>query len=117
MTYVLRSKLPSYVVDHIKLFTGEGAWRNGKYINIHRIPSDDPRYEMLRRRPKIKQLCNDSYLPEQSLRGCTWFKTSENKFMVITVRYGRSWHTAPSRYGHFWEMHYDKNVVERYLGN
>ena len=117
MSYVLRSILPTYLVDHIKLYTGEGAWRNGKYINIHRIPLNDPRYEMLRKRPKIKQLINEASTPEQPLRGCAWFKTPSNKFMVITVRYGRSWYMTPTRYGHFWEMHYDKTVVESYIGN
>ena len=56
MTYVLRSKLPVELVDYVKLFTGEGVWRNGKYINIHRIPKLDYRYEMLLSRPKIKQI-------------------------------------------------------------
>ena len=44
MTHQLITKLPSEIVDIIKLYTGEGCWRNGKYINIHRIPKSDDRY-------------------------------------------------------------------------
>lgn len=84
MTSQLITKPPHTIVDHIKLFTGEGCWRNGKYIHIHRISKNDFRYEMLSRRPRIKQL-NNSFDINFPIRGTTWFKTSNNKFMVINV--------------------------------
>ena len=116
MTYVLRSKLPAVIVDHIKLYTGEGFWRKNKYVNIHRIPSDDPRYEMLRRRPKIRQILNEASTPESPLRGAAWFKLPNNKFMMITVRKGKSWHTNMSIHGCLWEMHYNEQVSTFYIG-
>jgi hypothetical protein len=111
MTYVLRSKLPVELVDYVKLFTGEGVWRNGKYINIHRIPKLDYRYEMLLSRPKIKQIINDSISKEHVLRGCTWFKSTTLKFVVINVRYATSWGQYTPFQGYYWEMFYDNKVV------
>lgn len=116
MTYVLRSKLPAAIVDHVKLFTGEGIWRKGRYINIHRIPRDDPRYEMLRRQPKIRQILNEASTTDNPLRGAVWFKLPNNKFMMITVRHGKAWYNGGSLYGCLWEMHYNKEVSTIYLG-
>jgi len=113
MTSVLRTVLPKDVVDVIKLYTGEGQWRNGKYIHIHRIPVSDPRYSVLSRRPVIKQIHNDDFTTPY--RGCVWFKLPTGKFMVIGVREGYTWvSTAVQRRGHFWELNYnqEKTVVQ-----
>jgi hypothetical protein len=56
MTDLLQEKLPKEIVDVIKLYTGEGEWRNGRYINIRKIPKDDFRFHMLKMRPRIKQI-------------------------------------------------------------
>jgi hypothetical protein len=113
MAYVLRSILPSYIVDIIKEYTGEGCWRNGKYINIHRIPKDDPRYQMLKKRPRIKQLIHDT-VGELKV-GSTWFKLSNKKFIVINVFKGRHWNGDFYIHGDFWEMHYNGKKLIRYL--
>jgi hypothetical protein len=114
MAHVLRSKLPAYMVDHIKLYTGEGAWRNGKYINIHRIPLNDPRYEMLRKRPKIKQVHNGDY--SHPIKGCTWFKFPNGKFVVINVGYLHNWNGLGYINGYFWQMHYNQEQFDMYIG-
>jgi hypothetical protein len=112
MTYVLRSKLPAVLVDHIKLYTGEGLWRNNKYIHIHPIPRDDFRYAILKCMPKIKQVTNSSDSKEHPKRGCVWFKMPTGKFVVITVRY------CHVRIGHqmsiqsyTWEMNYNEKSL------
>ena len=111
MSYVLRSKLPAYVVDHVKLYTGEGLWRNNKFIHIHRISRNDLRYAMLKRLPKIKQVFNDFYQKDHPLRGCTWFKVDGKKHMVITVKYGR-YHGHLHTENYYWEMFYNqKNIM------
>jgi len=113
MTHVLRSKLPVALVDHVKLYTGEGVWRNNKYIHIHRIARDDFRYTILKRMPKIKQVMNASDSPDHPKRGCVWFKMSNGKFMVITVRHAYV-HITQNRSikTHVWEMHYnEKNEI------
>ena len=110
MSYVLRSMLPAYIVDHIKLYTGEGIWLNNKFIHIHRIKRDDLRYDMLRRLPKIKQVINAFGSTEHPLRGCAWFKVDGKKHMVITVKYGR-YHNFPYTENYYWEMYYDKKKI------
>jgi hypothetical protein len=106
MTSQLITKLPHFIVNHIKLFTGEGWWRNGKYIHIHRIPRDDPRYEMLLRRPKIKQLSNNFNITVP-FRGTTWFKLPNNKFMVINVQHVHE--INGMHYNTFvWELYYNE---------
>lgn len=110
MSYVLRSKLPAYIVDYIKLYTGEGVWRNNKYINIHRIARDDLRYAMLRRLPKIKQVINAFGSTEHPLRGCVWFKVDGKKHMVITVKYGR-FHGLLYTENYYWEMYYNQEKI------
>ena len=105
MTSQLITMLPHAIVDHIKLFTGEGCWRNGRYIHIHRIPRDDPRYEMLLRKPKIKQLSNN-FNYDVPKRGTTWFKLPNNKFMVINVQHIISENGI--RYDSYvWELYYN----------
>jgi len=107
MTNVLRTVLPKDVVDVIKLYTGEGHWRNGKYVHIHRIPKSDPRYAVLYRRPVIKQVHNDHF--GKPYRGCVWFKLPTGKHMVIGVREGYAWisgHYQGS--GHYWELNYNQ---------
>ena len=110
MSYVLRSKLPSYVVDYIKLYTGEGIWRNNKYINIHRIARDDLRYSMLKRLPKIRQVINRFSLNDHQLRGCTWFKVDGKKHMVISVKYDR-YYDLPYTENYYWEMCYNEKKI------
>jgi hypothetical protein len=103
MTDLLSKKLPCELVDVIKLYTGEGCWRNGKYIN--RFSKEDPRYKMLRKKPKIKQIKSGSY--PFSVKGCTWFKYPNGKFAVIFVGNREFW---KGRYinDHIWEMSYNK---------
>jgi hypothetical protein len=105
MSHVLKIRLGEDIHSIIKLYTGEACWRNGKYIHIHRIPKDDPRYEMLRKKPRIRQI--KSCYTLNSLMGRSWFKLKNGKFMVISVLYSREW--GPGNYieGYFWEMHYN----------
>jgi hypothetical protein len=113
MACVLRIILPSCIVDIIKEYTGEGCWRNGKYINIHRIPPNDPRYQMLKKRSKIRQL---QYDPVGGLIvGSTWFKLPNKKFIVINVYRGKHWNGDFYVHGDFWEMHYNGEKFIRYL--
>ena len=109
MSNVLVTKLPKYIVDHIKLYTGEGCWRNGKYINIHRIPKNDFRYSMLKKRRSIKQIKANSV--DNYFYGCSWFKLENGKFVVINVGYMRSWIENHYVEGYIWEMHYNKEKI------
>lgn len=114
MTHVLRIKLPVEIVDHIKLYTGEGVWRNGKYINIHRIPKDDWRRELLIKRPMIKQVHNGTF--SHPLRGLAWFKLSSGKFMIITSKYSHEWIGGANYYnGFIWEMQYKDEKTIKYI--
>jgi len=109
MTSQLITMLPYVLVDHIKLFTGEGCWRRGKYVHIHRIPKDDYRYAMLLRKPKIKQLRN-MFNDDHPLRGVTWFKLPNKKFMVINVKYER--HIDGLYFNtYIWELYYNEEKV------
>ena len=111
MAHVLRSKLPAYVVDYVKLYTGEALWRNKKLVHIHRISKDDYRYIALKRLPLIKQVPNDHM--DEPRRGCVWFKVSGGKFMVITVRFTYiKIPQGPTFAGHIWEMNYDEESVK-----
>lgn len=109
MSYVLRNSFPTEIVDIIKLFTGEGCWRNGKYINIHRIPKNDYRYTMLSKRPIIKQVYNDYKLAP--LKGSVWFKRDNGKFIVINSLKADIWNGNQYTSGHFWEMHYNQTQI------
>jgi len=109
MTDLLSKKLPCELVDVIKLYTGEGCWRNGKYIHIHRFCKDDPRYEILRKKPKIRQLKTNSY--PLTMKGCTWFKYPNGKFVVIFVGYTNAWNGTHYINDHIWEMSYNKTVT------
>jgi hypothetical protein len=106
MTHELIKKLPKEIVDIIKLYTGEGCWRNGKYINIHRIPKNDIRYEMLKKRPRIKQIPYNNV--GQSYCGTTWFKLDNGKFIVIRVGEMTISTLFGRVTGHFREMYYNK---------
>ena len=109
MTSVLRLVMPVDIVNYIKLFTGEGCWRNGKYIHIHRIPRDDPRCELLLSKPKIRQLGNN-FNHNNPIRGSTWFKLPNNKFMVINVQHENSINGI--YYNTFiWELYYDQKKI------
>jgi len=114
MSCVLRSLLPREIVDIIKLFTGEGCWRRGKYINIHRIPKTDLRFSMLEKRPRIKQIHNNCY--EEPFKGCVWFKTSSGKFIVIYVGNTYAYIGHQNTFGCFWEMHYNQERTLLYIG-
>jgi hypothetical protein len=104
-------KLPLEIIDIIKTYTGEGIWRNGKFITIHKISKSDNRYKMLLKRPRIKQVHNCDM--KNPLKGCVWFKTTSGKFIVINVminysfRVGDMYHRAD-----LWEMHYNKEVTQ-----
>jgi len=111
MSCVLRIVMPACVVDIIKEYTGEGCWRNGKYIHIHRIPKNDARYQMLKKRPRIKQLSYDTVGDLKA--GCTWFKLPNNKFVVINVLKGRCWINDRYEVGDFWEMNYKGEKIIR----
>jgi hypothetical protein len=111
MAHVFRSVIPSECVDIIKEYTGEACWRNGKFIHIHRFPINDYRYQILRNRPRIKQLKYDSI--GELLVGSAWFKLSNNKFVVINVFRGYHWDGERYINGDFWEMNYkgEKTVI------
>ena len=115
MSNLLQEKLPKYVVDVIKLYTGEGEWRNGRYVNIKKIPNTDCRYQMLKKRPRIKQIHHTSSLPTKA--GCVWFKVN-GKFMVLSVSDQIIWSgNGINRIsGYFWEMHYNEDNTKVYLG-
>jgi hypothetical protein len=113
MAYVLKRTLPSCIIDVVKEYTGEGFWRNGEYINIHRIAKSDPRYQMLKKRPKIKQLKYDTV---SSLKtGSVWFKISTGKFIVINVMQGQIFNGTYYSNGDVWEMNYNKKKIIHYL--
>jgi len=118
MSNALVSKLPEYLVDHIKLFTGEGEWRNGKYVNIRRIDKSDSRYSLLKKRPQIKQI---TYNFSGKVRfrkhfraGCVWFKLNNNKFVVLTCGKGNFWNGLDYVDSCYWEMQYN-NSIEIYF--
>jgi hypothetical protein len=104
-------QLPTELVDIIKTYTGEGLWRNGKFINIHKISKSDKRYEILLKRPRIKQVHHCDI--NNPVKGCVWFKTTTGKFMLINVimdcriPIGNFYHSA-----HVWEMHYNAEVTQ-----
>jgi len=105
MTDLLQYRLPKEIVDIVKLYTGEGCWRNGKYIHIHRIPKDDFRYAMLTRKPKIKTLRYDSSTSE--MMGSVWFKLCNGKFIVLNLK-EKNYIQTPY---YIWEMHYNQNIT------
>jgi len=113
MTDLLQEKLPKEIVDVIKLYTGEGEWRNGRYINIRKIPKDDIRFHMLKMRPRIKQIHYSCHPPAKA--GTVWFKV-DGKFMVISVTDKSLWNEAHRILGHFWEIHYNQKNSIVYLG-
>jgi hypothetical protein len=111
---LLIEKLPKELVDIIKLYTGDGCWQNGKYINLYRIPRSDPRYEMLRKRPRIKQVFNDYREPR--FKGSVWFKLPNGKFVVINAARGSVWTGHHYMEGEYWEMHYNKQKTLIFRG-
>ena len=110
---VLVAKLPKDIVDVIKLYTGEGCWRNGKYINIKRIPKKDARYAMLKSRPLIKQVYNECR--QCCVKGSVWFKLDTGKFVVINSGFGYVWNGYQYITGEYWEMHYNKERTLKFL--
>lgn len=103
--------LPTELVDIIKTYTGEGLWRNGKFITINKISKSDKRYEILLKRPRIKQIHHCDI--NNPVKGCVWFKTTTGKFMLINViidcriPIGNFYHAAD-----VWEMHYNAKVTK-----
>ena len=112
MTHQLITKLPLEIVDIIKLYTGEGCWRNGKYINIHRIPKSDERYLMLKKR-RVIQVKNE--IISSTLRGMAWFKDDYGKFMVINSGFMKYWNGINFTEGHLWELRYNGKVTTHVL--
>lgn len=113
MSYVLTNKIPQSMVDVIKLYTGEAVWRNGKFIIINKISKRDYRYDVLKKRPKIKQLRFESF--SKSLYGCAWFRLQNKNFVVITVGSYRIWREDGYIDDLIWMLHYDNNRIIRYL--
>lgn len=105
MANILIKKLPTDIIDVIKLYTGEGCWQLGKFININPIPKDDCRYAMLSKRPMIKQVYNDN--KHHPMKGSVWFKLYNGKFVVINVLNSHMWDETQYVYGYFWEMYYN----------
>ena len=114
MSQVLKIKFGDDIYRHIKLYTGEACWRRGKYITIRKISKDDTRYAVLLKKPHIKQLRNDTF--QHPLKGCSWFKSSNSKFVVINVRVGYVRLGGRPTLGHIWEMHYNQGKTWFYLG-
>jgi len=112
MIDLLLYKVPKEIVDLIKLYTGEGCWRNGKYITINKIKKDDYRYLMLNKRALIKQVFNN--VDTHPKRGMVWFKIS-NKFAVISTRYFYYWNGVFHALGYFWEMDYNQKKIIRLI--
>jgi hypothetical protein len=113
MSDLLTCKLPDVIIDVIKLYTGEGCWRRGEYINIHKIPKDDSRYTILSKRPIIKQIYNTH--PSISRKGSVWYKLDNGKFIVINVGKQYIWNGTRYINDYFWEMHYDKKNSVYYI--
>jgi hypothetical protein len=97
------------VVNYIKLFTGELVMRNGKYSRIGKIPLSDPRYDLLIKRPRIRQVHNRDLNHNYPLKGCSWFKVN-GKFMVINAGYQYVWVGTHNQEGYFTEVYYNGNV-------
>jgi hypothetical protein len=111
MSCTLKSILPEYILNIVKEYTGEGCWRNGIYINIHRISKNDPRYFMLSKKPKIKQL---NYSATSNLKsGTTWFKLKNGKFVIINVLHGVYWDKRYNKYivGDVMEIQYNNTTI------
>lgn len=86
MTDVLRIKLPTDVVNIVKLYTGETKIRNG--VSISQIKKNDRRYSMLLRRPRIRQLNCATRFTSYDRRGSAWFKNPDNnRHVIISVYY------------------------------
>uniref|UniRef100_A0A6C0LB12 Uncharacterized protein n=1 Tax=viral metagenome TaxID=1070528 RepID=A0A6C0LB12_9ZZZZ len=98
------------VVNYIKLFTGELIMRNGKYSRIGRIPLSDPRYDLLIKRPRIRQVHNRDLNHNYPLKGSVWFKVN-GKFMVINAGYQYVWVGTHNQEGYFTEVYYNGNVL------
>ena len=108
MTDLLCNKLPIDVVNIIKLYTDELVIRNDKYIK--RIIKNDYRYNMLNKKPRIKQVHNCDNT--NNLKGITWFKLKSDKFMVIAVRYKIMFYKNNIRiFGYFHEINYNNNEI------
>jgi len=113
MSQVLKIKFPADVHNIIKQYTGEACWRNGKFIHIHRIPKTDPRYAMLLKRPRIKQIRNDHF--DAPVKGAVWFKSSSGKFVFIAVRYGYYRTDLGPMTRFVWEMNYDQKKIALFV--
>lgn len=108
------NRLSTELIDHIKLFSGEGHWRDGKYMTI--IPKDDYRYKMLKRKPRIRQLSSNFDKHLDRLRGCVWFKLPNGKFFMVNIIYKRQ-HIGASYHEAFYrETYYDSKAVIELIG-
>lgn len=106
----LTRSLPSEIVDHVKVFTGNVYWKNGKLYNVTKISKEDFRYAILKKMLKIKQVHNGYF--EEKKRGSVWFKMENGKFATISVLYKR----VGQIYAFFWEFQYNGMCVNQYIG-
>jgi len=103
--------LPPEIIDVIKTYTGEGLWRNGKFVIINKLNKSDNRYKILSKMPKIKQIYNSDR--EFPLKGGVWFKSESGKFVVINViNHFRFKFGTTYQYADIWEMYYDKKIIQ-----
>ena len=109
MTDILVKRLPTDIVNFIKLYTGELYMKDGRFHRVTRISSDDPRYEMLKKRPRIRKVTND--YKQAPWKGSVWFKLNTGKFMVINVRESHVWNGINYWFGYVWAMHYNEAVT------
>jgi len=114
MSNLLQYWLPKEMVDHIKEYTGEGEWRNGRYINIRHIPKNDGRYTLLAKIPKVRQLKLSMSHPTKI--GSVWYKYPNNKYVVINKGFGDFWTGHHYREGYFCEIFYDNERIVYSLG-
>jgi hypothetical protein len=79
-------------------------------VNIlNALKKNDYRYNMLKNKPKIKQIHNDYSL--DNLKGIVWFKLN-NKFIVISVRYKMMFIKNNIKiFGYFHEINYNKKEI------
>jgi len=105
--------LPVEIVDVIKLYTGEGCWLNGRFVKINKISKNDSRYNMLKKRPQIKQVSTDcSNRFSDKKQGMVWFKIN-GSFMVISSGNRHVWIDTNLAYfdGHARETYFNKTKL------
>ena len=77
--------LPNGIIRDIVAYTGATyKKRNGKYMG--QIPKNDPRYEILRTRPKIKLHCYDEYANQKCHTIYIDMKTNDSPGLFVLFR-------------------------------